>query len=798
MARKRTKKRTHLGASNPDVDSAGHASAKDPKSMVIRIGAGEVGSSVSQLAADVRKVMEPGTAARLKERRGNRLKDYASMCGPLGVTHLMLFSRSESGNTNLRMALTPRGPTMNFRVEKYSLCKDVQRAQKHPKGGGKEFITPPLLVMNNFTRPDSNSKSKVPKHLESLATTVFQSLFPPINPQATPLKSIRRVLLLNREQSEEDDGTFIINFRHYAITTKSTTVSKPLRRLNAAEQFVTTKTSRKGKMPNLGKLEDVADFLIGGENGDGYMTDATSGSEMDTDAEVEILDSTTRKVLSAKARQAAAQNDAEPEAEEENVERRAVKLVELGPRMRLRLTKVEEGLADGKVMWHDNARYVWSSAAVIGTGTGVYLFNGKGTTKSLTNEVPSLKDFSSEDQIPINSPVKEFIMEDANAKLREDAHTFVFDGNGGVKGRVDFARLGSNNPIEDEWDLKIAKGVGGTNTLYAGVYDGHAGWATSKVLRAALVPYVSNALSSVTPTSSNELVDDAIKKAFVRLDDRIFRNAQEALESGQDQGSAAVIIAVAPAIAGSCALLTMYEPKTSTLRTAVAGDSRAVRGMWSPNTSKYEVDVLSKDQTGFNQDEVERLDKEHPGEIKDMINTESGRLFGMAITRAFGDHRWKWSEELIRKVKDDFYGTAPRPNAKTQPYMTARPEVTTRKIQTEDFVILASDGLWDMMSNEDAVSCVSRWLVAKKNGKPEPFKETKFEGKLEDGWKATPEHQVIEDLDNAAVCLVKNALGGSRRGLFLGAMTTYPPMSRNVRDDMTVQVIFFKDPYEKK
>ena len=145
MARKRTKKRTHLGAGNPEVDSAGHASAKDPKSMVIRIGAGEVGSSVSQLAADVRKVMEPGTASRLKERRGNRLKDYAVMCGPLGVTHLMLFSRSESGNTNLRMALTPRGPTLNFRVEKYSLCKDVQRAQKHPKGGGKEFITPPLV-----------------------------------------------------------------------------------------------------------------------------------------------------------------------------------------------------------------------------------------------------------------------------------------------------------------------------------------------------------------------------------------------------------------------------------------------------------------------------------------------------------------------------------------------------------------------------------------------------------------------------------------------------------------------------
>jgi ribosome biogenesis protein SSF1/2 len=145
MARKRTKKRTHVGANNPEVAAAGHATARDPKSMVIRIGAGEVGSSVSQLAADVRKVMEPGTASRLKERRGNRLRDYVVMCGPLGVTHLMLFSRSESGNTNLRVALAPRGPTLNFRVEQYSLCKDVQRAQRHPKGGGKEYITPPLV-----------------------------------------------------------------------------------------------------------------------------------------------------------------------------------------------------------------------------------------------------------------------------------------------------------------------------------------------------------------------------------------------------------------------------------------------------------------------------------------------------------------------------------------------------------------------------------------------------------------------------------------------------------------------------
>lgn len=213
--------------------------------------------------------------------------------------------------------------------------------------------------MNNFSSPAADAQSKVPKHLESLTTTVFQSLFAPINPQTTPLKSIRRVLLLNREQSKEEDGSFILDFRHYAITTKAAGISKPLKRLSAAEKLLSSKKSKKGGLPNLGKLQDIADFMIGGEDGSGYVTDGTSGSEAETDAEVEILESAPRKVLSAKARAAARGADeadgdhAEVAAENDNVERRAVKLVELGPRMRLRLLKVEEGVCAGKIMWHE-------------------------------------------------------------------------------------------------------------------------------------------------------------------------------------------------------------------------------------------------------------------------------------------------------------------------------------------------------------------------------------------------------------------------------------------------------------
>lgn len=70
MAKARIKKRTHLRAKNASAAAKGTASSmsKTPKSMVIRVGASQVGTSVSQLVKDVRQMMEPDTAVRLKVR----------------------------------------------------------------------------------------------------------------------------------------------------------------------------------------------------------------------------------------------------------------------------------------------------------------------------------------------------------------------------------------------------------------------------------------------------------------------------------------------------------------------------------------------------------------------------------------------------------------------------------------------------------------------------------------------------------------------------------------------------------
>lgn len=282
------------------------------------------------------------------------------MAGPLGVSHLLLFSRSPTGNTNLRVALLPRGPTLHFRVERYALCKDVQKALRHPKGGEKEYLNPPLLVMNNFisSSTDTASRPAVPKHLETLSTTIFQSLFNPISPQSTPLSSIRRVLLLDRELLRPEATTtstrehqYVINLRHYAIITKSMGLSKGIRQIRAAERALKGQRSQKN-FPNLGNLADIADYVLDpSATGSGFTSG--SESEVETDVEVEVMDTHRGRVHNKAEAHMAHEDDVNNQPRGRRTQKRAIRLVELGPRMTLRMTKVEEGVCEGKVMWHE-------------------------------------------------------------------------------------------------------------------------------------------------------------------------------------------------------------------------------------------------------------------------------------------------------------------------------------------------------------------------------------------------------------------------------------------------------------
>jgi ribosome biogenesis protein SSF1/2 len=166
-------------------------------------------------------------------------------------------------------------------------------------------------VLNGFTPPKD---VKPPSEL-SLLTSTFQHLFPPLSAQTTPVSSIHRVLLCNRHQIGTEE-TEVIDLRHFSISTKPVGQPRAVR-----------KTSASTSLPNLGKFEDVADFVLNGGDYD-------SSSEAEEDEKVEVKGSSQQ----------------------------AIRLTELGPRLRLELVKVEEGMCAGKVLYH---RYVHKTKVVL-------------------------------------------------------------------------------------------------------------------------------------------------------------------------------------------------------------------------------------------------------------------------------------------------------------------------------------------------------------------------------------------------------------------------------------------------
>ena len=107
----------------------------------------------------------------LQVRRKNVLKDFVSVAGMLNVTHFITFSKTEA-TTNMKVMRLPRGPTLTFQVQQYSLARDVISSLKRYNMEPKQFQHQPLLVMNNFSGEGLHFK---------LMSTMFQNMFPSVN-----------------------------------------------------------------------------------------------------------------------------------------------------------------------------------------------------------------------------------------------------------------------------------------------------------------------------------------------------------------------------------------------------------------------------------------------------------------------------------------------------------------------------------------------------------------------------------------------------------------------------------------
>jgi ribosome biogenesis protein SSF1/2 len=73
----------------------------------------------------VRQSIQSQSMADEQERPHARLRDYLTIAPTLGVSHMLAFSLTDAANVHMRVARLPQGPTLTFRVQRYSLVKWV-------------------------------------------------------------------------------------------------------------------------------------------------------------------------------------------------------------------------------------------------------------------------------------------------------------------------------------------------------------------------------------------------------------------------------------------------------------------------------------------------------------------------------------------------------------------------------------------------------------------------------------------------------------------------------------------------
>ncbi|KAL0219677.1 hypothetical protein P9112_005330 [Eukaryota sp. TZLM1-RC] len=250
---------------------------------------GEVTRSLKHLITDLRQVFSPNTSKQLKVRKNNTLNDFLSVAGPLNISHLLFISQTEIA-PYLRICRLHQGPTLTFRVNSFTLMRDVasfRTANNLPNAaGGTNYTNPPVLVMSGFSTGNIDSAA-----LELMSTT-FQQVLPPLDVSTVKLSQCKRVLLVHKTPDDQ------VEIRHYSIASTKPSSSRILSSL------------AKNSLPkNIGQVEDVAQIL----NDAGYQS----------------------------------------EVEEEEKGKSRVKLVEIGPRLSCSLYKVEEGVCEGGVLFHE-------------------------------------------------------------------------------------------------------------------------------------------------------------------------------------------------------------------------------------------------------------------------------------------------------------------------------------------------------------------------------------------------------------------------------------------------------------
>lgn len=249
--------------------------------------------------------------------------------------------------------------------------------------------------------------------------------------------------------------------------------------------------------------------------------------------------------------------------------------------------------------------------------------------------------------------------------------------------------------MEDAHAIRIDLGPSLQNCSYFAVFDGHAGDFVSKYISENLIDTILNlwlescsneplsksnsekkvnepvAVSNLTDSLELDRFKKNVKEGFLKIDS-VMRDHPKFLSGEERSGTTAVTAFVSP----------------EKIIFANCGDSRAVLATSSS------VRFGTYDHKPCNEEEKKRIENAG-GSV--MIRRVNGSL---AVSRALGDYDYK-----------NVSGLPP-----TEQLVSAEPDLSVMdRSDKDEFLILACDGVWDVMTNEEVVSYIHSRLLVMEN-----------------------------------------------------------------------------------
>ncbi|CAL5343364.1 unnamed protein product [Camellia sinensis] len=278
---------------------------------------------------------------------------------------------------------------------------------------------------------------------------------------------------------------------------------------------------------------------------------------------------------------------------------------------------------------------------------------------------------------------------------RVDGLWWYKDSGHHVNGEFSMAVIQANNILEDQSQIEsgpMSSVESGPLGTFVGIYDGHGGAEAAHFINNHLFNNIKTIHDAELTSENQGMSEMVINRAFLATEEEFLSVVKKQWQSKPQIASA-----------GSCCLVGIIC--SGTLYIANAGDSRVVLGRLEKAFKEIKAVQLSSEHNANSESVREELHSLHPDDPQIVVlKHKVWRVKGIIqVSRSIGDAYLKKSEFNREPLLPKF--RLPEPFDK--PILKAEPSILVQKLHPEDqFLIFASDGLWEHLSNQEAVDIV--------------------------------------------------------------------------------------------